>query len=35
MEAELLDADGKLLAKLSTSALPTTMPERANLVESA
>ena len=33
MEAELFDADGKLLAKLSTSAVPTPMPENANMVD--
>lgn len=33
MEAELTDADGRVLAKLSTSALPVPMPEDANLVE--
>ena len=35
MEAELSDADGKLLAKLSTSAMPTPMPDSATLVEAA
>ena len=35
MEAELSDADGKLLAKLSTSALPTPMPDDAVLLEQA
>ncbi|TRW14111.1 PaaI family thioesterase [Glacieibacterium frigidum] len=33
MEAELTDADGRVLAKLSTSALPVPMPDDANLVE--
>ena len=35
MEAELTDEAGKLIAKLSTSAMPTPMPEAANLVEVA
>ncbi len=35
MEAELADADGRLLAKLSTSAIPTPMPDDAVLVEQA
>lgn len=33
MEAELYDPDGKLLAKLSTSCIPTPMPDSARLVE--
>lgn len=33
MEAELTDGDGRLLAKMSTSALPTAMPDDPNLVE--
>ena len=33
MEAELTDGEGRLLAKLSTSALPMPMPETAKLVE--
>ena len=33
MEAELTDADGKLLAKLSTSCLPTPMPEDAKMLD--
>jgi uncharacterized protein (TIGR00369 family) len=33
MEAELSDADGRVLAKLSTSAIPTPMPENANMVD--
>ena len=33
MEAELFDEGGKLLAKLSTSAMPTPMPESAALVD--
>lgn len=33
MEAELTDADGRVLAKLSTSAMPVAMPDDANLVE--
>ena len=33
MEAELFDGTGKLIAKLSTSALPTPMPADATLVE--
>ncbi len=36
MEAELRDGDGKLLAKLSTSAIPMPLPEGGgNLVEAA
>lgn len=31
MEAELFDADGKLLAKLSTSCMPMPMPEDAQM----
>lgn len=33
MEAELTDADGRLLAKLSTSCLPTPMPDNAKLLD--
>ncbi len=33
MEAELTDETGKLIAKLSTSALPQPMPEKHNMVE--
>lgn len=33
MEADLKDAQGKLLARLSTSAMPIAMPEDALLVE--
>lgn len=35
MEAELTDVDGKLLAKLSTSAMPMAMPAAAQLVDAA
>ncbi len=35
MEAELSDGDGRVLAKLSTSCLPTPMPEDARLVDIA
>ncbi len=33
MEAELTDADGKLLAKLSTSCMPTPMPDNTVLLD--
>jgi len=33
MEADLTDAAGTLLARLTTSAVPLPMPESANLVE--
>ncbi len=33
MEAELTDADGKLLAKLSTSCMPTPMPDNAVMLD--
>lgn len=33
MEADMTDEAGKLLARLSTSALPLPMPEKANMVE--
>ncbi len=33
MEAELTDADGKLLAKLSTSCMPMPMPENAKMLD--
>ena len=35
MEAELSDAQGRVLAKLSTSCLPTPMPDDARLVDIA
>ena len=35
MEAELTDADGKLLAKLSTSCMPTPMPDNAKLLDNS
>ncbi len=35
MEAELSDAEGRILAKLSTSCLPTPMPDDARLVDVA
>ena len=33
MEADLVDGEGKLLARLTTSAMPVEMPETVNLVE--
>lgn len=35
MEADLLDSEGKLLARQTTSAMPVDMPETVNLVERA
>ena len=35
MEADLLDAEGKLLARQTTSAMPVEMPATVNLVERA
>ena len=35
MEADLLDGEGRLLARQTTSAMPVEMPETVNLVERA